>query len=85
MKKEQISSCQDINWELVENLFAEMSGKKPEAKVEEYLPLLDDLPKIGDHVKDCEGCRETLVELRRKYGITRGIIFPKEGKEKQGR
>lgn len=77
--KEQIFNCKHIRWEKVEGLFAEMKSEKPPAKLSEGL-LPPELAIIADHAEGCETCRENLVGLAKRFGITEGTIFSQEEK-----
>lgn len=79
MKEKQIFNCDDIRWQELEQTFAEMSGQKPPGKISEGL-LPPELAIINDHLQSCEKCRETYVNLARRYGITKGTIFSQEKK-----
>lgn len=76
-REKQIFSCQEIDWEKVESLFEEMGGEKLKGKLEEGLPL-PNLAIISEHVRACKNCGEILIELARKHGISKGIIFQRE-------
>lgn len=74
MKPRELFEGEHIAFEKVESLFAKMRGKTDAPVSPEELTLLD-LPVIETHLASCTVCSNTLIELARKYGITRGVIY----------
>lgn len=70
--KPEIFSCEDIDWSKLELLFEGMSRRKPgkEKSPELSCVTLLDLPVVSAHVPQCSSCRERLLNLAKKHGIT---------------
>ena len=74
MKQQELFEGDHIAFDKVESLFAQMSGKTDAPVSPEELTLLD-LPVMETHLASCIACSNTFIELARKYGITRGVIY----------
>lgn len=84
MKKEKILDCEDIRWKKIEDLFSVIQRREVTVERREDISWVE-FGEITDHAESCEKCRETLIGLAEKHGITKGVIYPKEGEEKQRR